>query len=976
MRERLGLYFLVAVLLPLGFGTLVSEYLILRHINGLAVSNASERLETAVGRLDQSAQRVKAILAELAASRDPLPGGDVLDSGPDSVYRRLGQLDAVRKLDLVWMASPDGRVDPQAPTGPVGSPLLDDALSRLHATRHALRGKPVLSYEELPTAALRSHPRLLGRVRASSAEAGTNLPDRVLMQVVALPLHAGGDVDGALVAATVLNGNDALCGYLVAREPFESVISHRGVWVARSSSKDAATPVLGRTLGPGPLASLTKHQRWVGKESRAEDGVFTAMAPLANAEGEVIGAVGARVGTARLSVLRSDARWSFIVAMGVGAMISLLLALLASRQMTGPLRRLAQSAAAMEKGQLEVPIAVEGRDEVAQLAQALKRTAGALSESMATLESRVRERTRQLEEIRDREAALNRDLVAQNERLQAQGEQLRAQGEVLERQRGELVQKTRRGEEADRLKNAFIANMSHEIRTPLNSVLALSQLLRDGMAGALSSDQRKYLEVIERNGQNLLRLINDILDLSRIEAGHLEMDMQALDLGAQIRGAVGALLPLAEAKNLDLQIKVPDDLPLVRCDADRVRQVLTNLIGNAIKFTEAGHVQVSAEARKGMVAIHVTDTGVGIPEGAKGRVFQEFFQVDQTLARRRGGTGLGLAIASRLAGLMGGEISVESVLGSGSRFTFTLPQSAAGAVEGVAEVTGDAPTPLEGTILLVDDDEGELRRTSALLEGAGLQVVTVASGEAALAALAERSFDAVVIDLFMPGMSGFDVVREARKDSQLGNLPFIVLTAHDLTATDRESLGASAFGFVRKGETMRIGLLALIGKALKARGTAPLDAPLPPRDASILIVEDNEDNLFTLRQILGGLSIELAAAASGREAIDFCRRRRPDLIIMDMQMPGMSGMQATGAIRALPGGAAIPIIALTAQAMKGDRERILAAGCDEYLSKPIQPKVLLGVVRRLLSRQSEGGLGTASPHPHKDDQHGTHTSGR
>src|SRR3954464_4810429 len=172
--------------------------------------------------------------------------------------------------------------------------------------------------------------------------------------------------------------------------------------------------------------------------------------------------------------------------------------------------------------------------------------AEAVSGSMATLESRVAERVRELQEGRDREAALNRDLVAHNEQLQAQGEKLRAQGEELERQRRELVEKTRRSEEADRLKSAFIANMSHEIRTPLNSVLALSQLLRDGMAGSLSVDQRKYLEVIERNGQNLLRLINDILDLRRTEAGHMEMDVRTVDLGPHIRGAVGALVPLAE----------------------------------------------------------------------------------------------------------------------------------------------------------------------------------------------------------------------------------------------------------------------------------------------------------------------------------------------------------------------------------------------------------------------------------------------
>jgi signal transduction histidine kinase len=222
---------------------------------------------------------------------------------------------------------------------------------------------------------------------------------------------------------------------------------------------------------------------------------------------------------------------------------------------------------------------------------------------------------------------------------------------------------------ADRLKSAFVANMSHEIRTPLNSVLALSQLLRDGVAGTLTADQRKYLEIITRNGQTLLRLIDDILDLSRIESGHLEIDTQDVDLAPQLAAIAEAVSPLAMAKDLHVTVKLPAELPLVRCDIDRVRQILTNLIGNAIKFTDAGMVRVTAEARPSAVAINVTDTGVGIPEAQLGRIFDEFVQVDPTLARRQGGTGLGLAIASRLARLMGGDISVSSVVGSGSRFT-------------------------------------------------------------------------------------------------------------------------------------------------------------------------------------------------------------------------------------------------------------------------------------------------------------------
>jgi signal transduction histidine kinase/ActR/RegA family two-component response regulator len=423
---------------------------------------------------------------------------------------------------------------------------------------------------------------------------------------------------------------------------------------------------------------------------------------------------------------------------------------------------------------------------------------------------------------------------------------------------------TRAAMNADRLKSAFVANMSHEIRTPLNSVLALSQLLRDCVAGPLTADQRKYLEIIMRNGHTLLRLIDDILDLSRIESGHLQVDTEDVDLQPQIAAIIEALAPLAMAKDLDTSVKLPDDLPPVRCDVDRLRQILTNLIGNAIKFTESGAVRVTAEARAAVVAVHVTDTGIGIPQAQLGHIFEEFAQVDQTLARRQGGAGLGLAIASRLARLMGGDITASSVVGSGSRFTLTLPRAAEGVetknVSGLSTPTDEA----------VDDIRAE------------------------------------------------------------------------------------------------------------AYAQGPRQVP-----TTVLIVEDNEDNLFTLREMLAPLSFEIVAASNGRQAIDYCRRQLPGLVIMDVQMPGMSGLQATGAIRALPGGADVPILALTAQAMAGDRERILEAGCDDYLPKPVAPRALRATVARLIASRRGNGADAGGPpsgglsiKPQKGEPHGAHTPRR
>ncbi|HET6146056.1 MAG TPA: ATP-binding protein [Polyangia bacterium] len=828
------MYFLLAVLTPLVFGTLVSERLIERHIAGLARASAEERLESVAGRLEDRARFVQMGLVQLASSGalvDAVAGADA-----ETVAGVLRGARAPRQVDVLALIALDGRLISRTGGHRDRTTL---GLKQDAVLRRAFAGETVSSYEEL---------------------------DGMLVQAVAVPVREHDRVLGALLGATILTGNDTLCAHLVERGQGESAFAHHDRWVASSRADDGSggPAMIGSSLRREQLAALAHEERWAGPFGGSPE-KYLAAAPLLDAAGGVVGAVAGLVSTSGLAALQIDARRSFFAAMGLGALISLLLALMAARRMTGPLRRLAQAATAMQKGKLDGPIVVEGAGEVAQLAVAFQDMVGALSQSMATLEHRVEERVRELQQARDREAGLNQELLAQNEQLRAQQQTLRAQGQELERQRGELVEKTRRGEEADRLKSAFIANMSHEIRTPLNSVLALSQLLRDGMAGALSTDQRKYLEVIERNGQNLLRLINDILDLSRIEAGHLEMDLHTVDIAAQIRATIGTLAPLAEAKGLDLHARLPDDLPPVRCDIDRVRQILTNLIGNAIKFTEVGHVQVSAEVRAGAVAVHVSDTGVGIPDAAQAKVFQEFFQVDQSMARRRGGTGLGLAIASRLAHLMNGEITVESVPGSGSRFTLVLPLAS----EAAAQLPEDRPASADSAG--AHEDKGH--REPRVLE---------------------------------------------RRITPVG---------------------------------------------------------VPAREAAILIVEDNEDNLFTLRQILGVLSVELVTATGGREAIDYCRRHRPDLIIMDMQMPGMSGLQATGAIRGLPGGKTIPIIALTAQAMKGDRERILAAGCDDYLSKPIQPKVLLGAIKRLLSRRGEDVTGRGGSTT-EEQEHGTHTPGR
>jgi signal transduction histidine kinase/CheY-like chemotaxis protein len=928
MRGRLVLFFLAAVLLPVGLGTVVSELLIERQVADLAAVAGRDSVEPMLARLKDSGTSAHKALVQLAQRADIADAFVLRD--PATLGEGLRAMNAVQHLDFVHAV--DGRGTLLASTDP---PAADHPPATVAVLRAARAGRGGVSYEEL-----------------------SDGPEKILVQLVAVPVRRGAEAVGVLLGGTRLSDNTSFAALLAEGTSAGALIAHRGTWVAAAGQPQAAQ-LVGRPLGRAQQAALEGRRAWFGPTLRG-DAAVTALVPLVSASGEVVGGLGARVDVSELGAVRGSARRAFLLALGVGGLLCILLARLVARRTLAPLERLVRAASDMERGRLDAPIAAEGDDEVVQLGRALQRTAAALRESMATLETRVEERTREIEAARDREHALNQELARRNEDLTLQGKE-------MERQRRQLEDRTRRGEEADRLKNVFIANMSHEIRTPLNSVLALSQLLRDGMAGNVTPEQRRYMEVIERNGQNLLRLINDILDLSRIEAGYLEMELQATDLGSLIRTAAGELAPLADAKGLDLVVKLPETLPLCRCDPDRVRQVLTNLIGNAIKFTPQGHVQLSAEARNGMLAVHVADTGIGIPESAKPRLFEEFFQVDQTLVRRSGGTGLGLAIASRLVRIMGGELTVESVVGAGSRFTFTLPRSE-GAVAGVPEAGEGADAGLKGEVLLVDGDDGERRRLAALLGGAGLDVQVAASVAEALARMRTTSYHVVVLDLGLAGRGSFDAIVEAHRSQAMADTPVLVLAPEGLDPSERERLGPPVVGVVRKTEMLPGALLASLRKILAGRSAAAARPPTPPppRDVTVLVVEDNEDNLFTLRQILTPLGLEVAVVASGREAIEYCRSRLPDLILMDVQMPGMSGLQATGAIRGLPGGMTIPIVALTAQAMKGDRERILSAGCDEYLSKPIQPKLLTATVQRLLSRrepESSGAAGAAGGRP-------------
>lgn len=517
------------------------------------------------------------------------------------------------------------------------------------------------------------------------------------------------------------------------------------------------------------------------------------------------------------------------------------------------------------------------------------------------------------------------------------------------------------GVRADQLRSLLLSKMSHDLRTPLNSVITLSQLLIEGSAGPLASDQRRYLDVIHRNGQTLMSLINDIVDLAGVEAGRLELEFASVDLRPLLQSVGNAATALARKKSLPLHVNLPRKTILAHSDEDRLRQVLTNLLEHAIGQTTNGYVELSAETDGERAVIRVSDTGMALTRQARRALFDDFLAgLGPFGDNGEASIGLGLVVAGRLIKLLGGAITVDSAEGEGTTFVITLPL----ATEEVASRRSDEPT-LEATggqVLLIEDDEMERGRVGAALERAGYDVSRAPSGQEGLALLRNGQFDAVVLDLVMPGMSGLDVLRAARGDERLASTPIIVLSALYMSKGERDVLGPGVAAVVRKGEATTQELTMHLRQTIKAarsktrevaagRTTDGEQIAAMMRPAHVLIVDDNADNLFAIRQILNALPVTIETATSGQEAIELCRRRRPDVIMMDVQLPGLSGLDASRAIRELPDCRDIPIIALTAGTLPGDRERVMAAQCSDYLEKPVQPVDVVSAVTRALQIQ-------------------------